>query len=326
MPSASSPRKLAAQRFEVMTALPVDRARGVRRVLWLTLGLNLAVALAKIAYGAYAGSLAIRADGFHSLTDSSNNVVGLVGVALASRPADSDHPYGHEKIEAMAAGLVGLSLLALAVDVGRGAWSRMFGEAQPTLLGPVAFVVLLGTLAVNLAVARYEAREAVRLKSSMLESDAEHTRSDALVTLGVLASVIGVLLGAAWLDWVAALGVSGFIAWAGVGVLKRNLGYLADSARLDPALIEAAALRVPAVAGAHKIRTRGTPGAIHVDLHIQIAPHLDVVQAHQVTHWVIEAIQHDLGEVKDVVVHTEPAAPGQPHTPLPEGWKPAPGD
>jgi divalent metal cation (Fe/Co/Zn/Cd) transporter len=72
------------------------------------------------------------------------------------------------------------------------------------------------------------------------------------------------------------------------------------------------------VASAHKIRTRGTPGAIYVDLHIQIAPHLDVVRAHRVTHWVIDAIKREIPGVTDVLVHTEPAGPDQAYVPLPD--------
>ena len=104
-------------------------ARAVRRVIWITLLLNVLVAALKIAYGHYASALSIRADGFHSLTDSANNLVGLVGVTVASRPADSGHPYGHHKFEILAAGLVGLSLLGMAYDVADSAVERMTSAA-----------------------------------------------------------------------------------------------------------------------------------------------------------------------------------------------------
>jgi divalent metal cation (Fe/Co/Zn/Cd) transporter len=112
--------------------------------------------------------------------------------------------------------------------------------------------------------------------------------------------------------------VAAFIAWAGITVLRSNLNYLADAAVLESAHIASIVRAVPGVASSHKIRTRGTPGAVYVDLHIQIARHLDVVQAHQVTHWVIDAIKREFPQVADVLVHTEPAAPNQPHNPLPD--------
>jgi cation diffusion facilitator family transporter len=295
-----------------------ERGRRIRRVLWVTLALNLAVAGAKIAYGYSVGALSIRADGFHSLTDSTNNLVGLLGVFLASRPADADHPYGHQKFEVIAAGVVGLSLLGMAFDVAHGAFLRFGGGGGlPPAIDQRAFAILLGTLAVNVLVAFWEGKRGVELGSPMLTSDAAHTRSDVLVTLGVLGTVVMVERGYAWADVVAAIGISGFIAWAGVSVLKDNLGYLADTALLEPARGVEVACEVPGVASAPKVRTRGTPGKIYVDLHIQVAPHLSVVDAHRVTHWVIDAIKAGFSGVRDVLVHTEPARPDQPYKPLP---------
>jgi cation diffusion facilitator family transporter len=304
----------------VETLSEAERGRGIRRVLWVTLALNASVAGAKIGYGYAANALSIRADGFHSLTDSTNNLVGLLGVYVASRPADAGHPYGHQKFEVIAAGVVGLSLLGMAFDVARGALARFGGEAAlPPSIDARAFVILIGTLAVNVLVARWEGRRGAQLKSPLLVSDAAHTRSDVLVTLGVLATVVLVQRGYLWADLAAAVAISGFIAWAGISVLRENLGYLADTALLEPERIVAVACSVPGVASAHKVRTRGTPGRIYVDLHIQVAPHLTVVDAHRVTHWVIDAIKGGFSGVRDVLVHTEPARPDQPYKPLPAG-------
>jgi cation diffusion facilitator family transporter len=301
------------------SAPPDQRTSAVTRVLWVTLGLNVAVAVAKIAYGHSVHALSIRADGFHSLTDSTNNLVGLGGVWLASRPADDGHPYGHAKFEVMAAGLVGLSLLGMAFDVARGGILRLAGgPAVAPVIDTGAFVVLLGTLAVNVGVSRWEKRRGEALESPMLLSDALHTSSDVLVTLGVLATVVLVRAGLVLADVVAALGIAAFIAWAGIGVLRTNLAYLADSATLEPERIVEVTRRVPGVASAHKVRTRGMPGSIYVDLHIQVAPHLTVVDAHRVTHWVIDAIKAEFAGVRDVLVHTEPALPDQPYVPMPD--------
>lgn len=301
-----------------MASSEVLRGSQVRRVLLLTLGMNLAVALAKIAYGYFANALSIRADGFHSLTDGVNNLVGLVGAYIASRPADEGHPYGHEKFEILASGVVGLSLLAMAYDVLTSAIARLTEPGALPALDAGAFVVLGATLCVNLFVAGYERRMGERLKSPFLLSDALHTRSDVLVTVGVLLTTVFVRLGYVQLDAFAALAISGFIAWAGLGILRDNLGYLADARAVDISIVERAVLVVPGVASTHKIRTRGAPGAIHVDLHIQVARHLDVVEAERVAHWVEDSIKRAIPGVSDVLVHTEPAAPGQPFNPLPE--------
>src|SRR5690242_21778853 len=124
------------------SAPPDQRTAAVTRVLWVTLGLNVVVAVAKIAYGHAVHALSIRADGFHSLTDSTNNLVGLAGVWIASRPADAGHPYGHHKFEVLAAGAVGLSLLGMAFDVARGGIDRLRGTPAPLPdIRPAAFAV-----------------------------------------------------------------------------------------------------------------------------------------------------------------------------------------
>jgi cation diffusion facilitator family transporter len=303
---------------------PRHRDRRAVRVLLVTLLLNLAVASAKVGYGRWAHVLSIEADGFHSVTDAANNVIGVVAIVLAGRPADSGHPYGHQKFELLAAGVVGLSLLTMAWEVAKTAVLRWTsGSTDVPHIGPGAFVVLVVTLLVNLWVARYERREGERLHSGFLLTDSAHTRSDVLVSLAVLLTVVFVKLGYPALDVVAALAVAAFIAWAGIGVLRHNLDPLADAAQLDKQEIERIVCAVPGVASAHKIRTRGTPGHVYVDLHVQIAPHLDVVRAHRVTHWVIDAIQREIAGVQDVVVHTEPARPEQSYKPLPEDVEPA---
>lgn len=290
----------------------------MRRVIWITFGLNVAVAASKIAYGSFANALAIQADGFHSTTDSVNNIAGLVGMWMASRPPDEGHPYGHHKFEIVASVLVGLSLLAMAYDVVHGAVGRVLGKAGALPhIGPGAFVVLGATLVVNVFVATYEHRRGQQLDSAFLVSDAMHTRSDVLVTLGVVVASILVGLGYPVFDILAAGVVAVFIAWAGISVLRHNIGYLADAARVDEERVRRIVLGVPGVAGTHKIRTRGVPGTIYMDLHIQIAPHLDVVQAHQVTHWVVDALKDGIHGVADVTVHTEPAGPDEPYPPLP---------
>ena len=299
-------------------AAAVNRQRAIERVLGVTLALNLAVAVAKIVYGHAVDALAIRADGFHSLTDAANNVVGIVALRLANRPPDSGHPYGHHKIEVVTASLVGVSLLAMAFDVIRSSLASLGGSAPLPAIDAGAFVVLGATLAVNLIVAGYERKKARELESPFLLSDALHTRSDVLVTVGVLAAAELVRRGFAVVDIVMAMLLAAFIAWTGVSVLRRNIGYLSDSAQVEPSRIEQVVVQVPGVASAHKIRTRGAPGAVYVDLHIQIAPHLDVVAAHRVTHWVIDAIKREIPGVADVTIHTEPARPGQPYPPLPD--------
>src|SRR5688500_13222423 len=132
-----------------------ERARAIRRVLVVTLGLNLVVAALKVAYGWWSGSLAIRADGFHSATDGLNNLVLIVGSWLAAAPPDREHPDGDRKLGVFAAGAVGLALLVVAVDVIRDVLARFMGHAAAPRIDAGAFAILGVTLVVNVVVATW---------------------------------------------------------------------------------------------------------------------------------------------------------------------------
>lgn len=282
------------------------RLDAVKRVLVWTFVLNLLVAIAKIAYGYFAHALSIRADGFHSATDGLNNVIAYVGVWIASHPPDREHPYGHRKFEFFAATVIGVSLLFVAIDVVRDAASRIGGEHLPNLDNR-AYAVLLATFCVNAFVAFYEAHMAKKLKSAVLSSDANHTRSDLFVTAGVLLAVFCTQHGYPEVDVLAAVAVALFVGHAGIQVLRQNIDYLADAAPIEAEAVLAIARAVPGVSSAHKARSRGAPGHVFVDLHIQLPPELNVVEAHDLTHRVIDAIKDKLPDVADVTIHTEPA-------------------
>jgi cation diffusion facilitator family transporter len=281
------------------------RARAVRGVLAATFGLNLAVAAAKVLYGTAVGSLAIRADGFHSAADAFNNVVLFVGAWLAARPPDREHPYGHKKVEVFAAMALGLGLLWVAFDVLRDAYARLQGAPAPQV-DLIALPILLGTLAVNVFVSRWERRAGQRLMSPALASDAAHTASDVIVTLGVAVSAVLSWAGLAWADIVAGGGVAIVIGFVGVRVLKENANYLVDTSLVDPRAVEKAA-RVEGVREVRGVKSHGSPGGIWIDLVIHVDPQLTVADAHAIADRAEDAVIAAFEGVSGVQVHVEPA-------------------
>mgnify|MGYP001611255547 CR=1 FL=1 len=284
------------------------RARGIRTVLIITLLLNVAVAAAKVIVGTALGSLSIRADGFHSSTDGLNNVVLLVGTWLAAAPPDKEHPYGHRKYEVLAATFIGLSLLAAAFNVMMGVVDRLRGTAALPSIDVSAFIVLGVTLVVNLFVATYEARAGKRLMSPGLVSDAAHTRSDVLITIGVALSTLLVWRGLVWLDAVAGAALALYIVFIATRVLRENAGYLLDATVLDPARVLELAQRVDGVGAARDGRSRGTPGGIFIDLTVEVDGALSVAAAHALAHKVEDAVREGIPGVMGVQVHVEPRA------------------
>ncbi len=283
-----------------------ERAAGVRRVLAGILVLNWGVALAKLVAGLAGGSAALTADGLHSFLDGASNVVGLFAVAVASQPPDAEHPYGHGKFEAVASLAIGVMVGAAAVGLGRMALHALTGEAQPQAT-PAMIAVTVVTLAVNLGVTFVERRYAKELDSPLLDADAQHTLSDALVSVAVLASLLLVRAGVPKADGVFALGVMLVVAFVALRIARDAVGALVDTARLDPRRVEAAGLAVPGVLGVFRVRSRGQGGAVFVDLTITVAPHSRLDEAHAVADAVEQALAAQFPDVTDVVVHVEPA-------------------
>jgi cation diffusion facilitator family transporter len=278
----------------------------VRRVLWWVLVLNLAVAAAKLGYGYMIDSVSVTADGFHSLFDGTSNIIGLLGIGLASRPADRQHPYGHTKYETFASAAIGALLLFAAWRVGSSAIERLASPGAGPAVDSVSFIVMIVTLGVNLVVTTMERREAKRLGSDILAADASHTASDVLVTLGVIAGLAAVRLGYPVADPLIALVVAVFIVIAAFRVLGSAGSSLADTARVEPEAVRAVCLALDGVLGCHDVRSRGTLTDVAVDLHVQVDPGITVGQGHEIVERVERAICSAFDQVTDVIAHLEP--------------------
>ena len=281
------------QRVEARTA-------EVRRVLWVVLFLNVAVAAGKFLYGLLIDSAAMQADGFHSMFDGVSNVVGLIGMSLAARPADRDHPYGHGKYETYASAIIGAMLVLAAYRVGSAAIARLTGGGAVPVVTVVSFVVMIGTLAVNLAVTAWERGAGRRLGSSILVADASHTGSDVFVSVGVIAGLVIVRLGYSKADAVVALFVSAAIVYTAWKVFKEAGVTLSDAARIPVSEICAVVLGVPGVLGCHHVRTRGSEAEVYVDMHIQVDATRTVADGHRIAELTERTVADHFDSVADV--------------------------
>jgi cation diffusion facilitator family transporter len=279
-------------------------ANPVNRVLGQVLGFNLLVAAAKIAVGVMTGSISMIADGFHSTMDGFSNIIGLVGSTVANQPPDENHPYGHQKYETFATLSIGLLLLVTSWKVLQSIFTRLTDNTTPEVT-TLSFAVMLITLVINLGVAWYEKKQGQALNSNLLLADAAHTRSDIFVSLSVLASLLAVQWGWGWLDLVVALLIVLAIGRTGWRIVRQASETLADRVAVDASLVEKIALSVEGVQSCHKIRSRGSEPAIHLDLHIQVDGRMTLAEAHGLGHCTQDRLQKALG-VSDVIVHVEP--------------------
>lgn len=283
-----------------------QRNRKVRQVLAAILVANWAVASAKLVLGLVYQSASVTADGMHSFIDGSSNIIGLVAMTAAARPADEDHPYGHGKFEAIASLGIGAMIGIGMLELGRMALDSLLHDKHPQVT-PVMAGVMVFTLVVNLGVTRVERRLGERLKSSLLLADANHTLSDVFVTLAVLVSLGLVWLGYPRADGVVALVVMVFVAYVAYGIVRQAVGILSDTARLDAAQVGQLAMGVPGVLSCRDVRSRGMEDSVYVDLKIEVDPQLSTAQAHEVADQVEHRLHGSFPQVVDVVVHVEPA-------------------
>jgi cation diffusion facilitator family transporter len=288
-----------------------ERFRQIRRILFSILLLNWSVAGAKLTYGLLTRSASMTADGFHSISDGASNILGLIGIWIASRPVDTGHPYGHRKYETLASvGISGL-LFLLCFNVVREGILRFYHPVVPEV-SPLSFFVMGLTMTVNLFVMIYEMRAGKALRSDILYSDAMHTRADLLTSTSVIVTLIAVKAGYPILDPIASLGIAGFIGYAAVQILRESSEVLSDAAAIPIEEIEKVVLAVEGVKECHRIRSRGGADDIHIDLHVLVDPEMHVEQAHELSYAIENRIKNGFAGVTDVVVHLEPALSRSP--------------
>lgn len=286
-----------------------DYDSAVRRVLWITLLLNIAVCAIKAVVGFSTSSLAILADALHSLTDGANNVLGLVVTRWSAPPPDREHPYGHQKFEAMGALAIAAFLGIACFEVVQAGVERLLADAPRAVAMDAVSLALLGlVLGVNVFVTLYERRAGRRLGSPLLLADAQHTLGDIWITIGVLAGAAGIwLLGWQWLDLALAVPVAAAVLWSGWAVLRANLPWLVDATAIAPESIEQIALAVPGVVDCHEVTSRGLIGRqVFVEMHL-VTSAKDVETSHRITEEVERRLDERFGPVS-ATIHVEPLA------------------
>ena len=268
---------------------------------------NAGLVALKLGLGFFGSSMALVADGVHSLSDLATDLVVLGGIRLASRPADRSHAFGHGKFETLAGVLVALAL------IGAGVWlirEAAVGLAHPQGAPRSGLVMAVAGVSILAKEALYRAttRIALRLHSTALQANAWHHRSDALSSVAVLLGGATMALGYPIGDKVAAIAVGGMVLMAAARILRRAFHELLEGAlsEEEKLAISQAIESVEGVQGWHQLRTRRLGRQALVDVHIQVDPNLSVIRAHKIATQVEQAVSRSLDGLASVVVHVEP--------------------
>lgn len=281
---------------------------------------NFVLIMAKVVAGSITGSVAILTEAMHSAIDLVASVVAYVSIRKADEPADDNHPYGHEKVENLAAAIEAMLILVGSGVIVFEAIRRLVNGGEVDDLG-FGITVIAGTIVVNVVVSAYLYRKAAETDSPALEGDAAHLRTDALTSAAVVGGLVLVeVTGETWVDAAMALAVAMVILGTGVRLLNRSSRVLVDEGlpaeELDAIAEVVRTFGPQGVAGFHKLRARRAGARRHVDLHVQFREGTTLEAAHRTAHALQDAIAGRVPRA-DVLIHLEPEDRVVPGTEVP---------
>ncbi len=294
-----------------------ERNRQIYRATIVGGVVNALLVVGKLAAGIVGNSAAMIADAVHSLSDFATDVVVLLFVKLSSKSADKDHPYGHGKYETIATSIIGLALLAVAVEIGYDGVCKIYAVIQGETLatpGSVALIAALGSILAKELVFRYTIYVARRVNSPAVEANAWHHRSDALSSIGTAIGIGGaIVLGSDWaiLDPIAAVVVSVFIIRTALILIRRSGGELLEERLPDDTEqhIREIVYRTPQVEDVHHLYTRRIGSTIAIEMHLRLPGDMPLSEAHERARSIERDLRAEYGSATHIMLHLEPIKP-----------------
>ncbi len=283
-----------------------EKLKIAKKVSLITIVINVVLAVLKLIAGKLGNSNAMLADGVHTLSDVLTTVIVLIGIRIGAKKADENHPYGHERFESVFAKILSLVLIITGVAIGYDALKILrTGE----FLEPkrIAVFAALASILTKELMYRYTLAAARNIRSTSMEADAWHHRSDALSSVGTLVGIIGARLGFSALDPIAGLIVSVLVIKVGVDLYLRSVSELVDESANTEVLaaIEDDILEVDGVLAINELRTRISGSGIFVDLSIAVDGNISVSQGHDIATEVHDKLEEN-DMVRHCMVHVEP--------------------
>ncbi len=280
-------------------------------VSYVSIAANVVLSAFKLLAGIVAHSGAMISDAVHSASDVFSTIVVIIGIRISSKQSDKEHPYGHERMECVAAIVLATILAVTGLGIGYSAVGKILSGdyANLEVPGAMALIAALISIAVKEAMYWYTRYNAKKIDSSALMADAWHHRSDALSSVGALAGIAGARLGYPICDAAASLCICFFIAKAAYDIFRDAVDKMVDKA-CDEATeneLKNCALAQEGVLGVDLLRTRVFGNKIYVDIEIRADGDGSLREAHGVAERVHDSIEGNFARVKHIMVHVNPA-------------------
>ena len=274
-------------------------------VIW-----NLLLSAGKLFAGIFANSGAMISDAVHSASDVFSTIIVMIGVKISGKDSDNDHPYGHERLECVAAIILATVLAATGIGIGYGAVVKiMAGDYNVEMPGILALVAAVVSILVKELMFWYTRYYAKQIDSSALMADAWHHRSDSLSSIGALIGIIGARLGFGIMEPLASVVICIFIEKAAYDIFMDAVNKMVDKSCDDETLekINACAMNIPGAENIDLLRTRVFGNKIYVDMEIAADGNKTLDETHAVAERVHDAIEQEFPKVKHIMVHVNPA-------------------
>ena len=272
---------------------------------------NCLLTLFKLLAGIFAHSGAMISDAVHSASDIFSSIIVIIGVKLAAKDSDKEHPYGHERFECVAAIVLAIVLLITGIFIGVGAVEQIIVpiETTPQIPGLLALIAAVVSIATKEGMYWYTRFYAKQLDSGALMADAWHHRSDALSSVGAVLGIVASRLGFPIFDSIASLVICLFIGKAAYDIFNDAIAKMVDhscSAEMEKAISDCARKQKDVLA-IDLIQTRVFGNKVYVDIEIRASGSKSLLDGHQIAQNVHDAIEESFPEVKHIMVHVNPA-------------------
>ncbi|MDD6191129.1 MAG: cation diffusion facilitator family transporter [Firmicutes bacterium] len=281
------------------------------RVAVISIAGNLVLAGLKLFAGIFAHSSAMISDAIHSASDVFSSFIVIIGVRLSSKGPDKNHPYGHERLECVAATMLAMVLFLTGIGIGIPAFQNILRGSYETLKAPgmLALIAALISIASKEAMFWYTRFNAKKIDSSALMADAWHHRSDALSSVGALIGIGGAMLGYPIMDSIASLVIFLFIAKASYDIFMDAMNKMVDSSCDEETeqQLRDCIMENKNVMGIDLLQTRRFGSKFYVDVEIWADGSITLLEAHNIAEAVHDRIEKRFPNAKHVMVHVNPA-------------------
>ncbi len=284
------------------------RQKGGKKAASVAIIANCILTVLNIFVGLISGSYALVSEGAHTLSDITTSIIAYIGFYIGQKPADSEHPIGHGRAEAISGLIIVIFLVIVAWEIMQGALEKIINPSLITVPDTLAAIMAVFGIFVNLAVSNYIINLGKQIRSPAIIADGKHQRTDIFSSIAILVGVVVSNMGYPILDPIIGLIIGLLILKTAYDIGKENINNIMGKVPSEDFLqkIRTVANNTPNAKNAHNIKINYLGAYATVALHIELDGNMTLAESHKIVHEVQNNIIKEVPEVKYVMVHACP--------------------